>query len=497
MGMVKIVNAGGWDFDGPISRIIKISNDGLRGNDRREFLKFASHAFLSSIEDFKIKKGEVPVHFIAVGAYEAYGLNRNGDGFDEQTCRDHHQSFEKFAKAFRSHKNKPHLGHPHYGVIKKSAYNDEMRRIELLVAYNGTKEAADRNGGLVADKELAKLAKDESLAGSMACSVAHDVCTCCGNQAKTRDDYCTASMCKAGGCKDNLTRLIKLGNDVHHLGVLNPKPHWFDWSLVWRPAERTAYGGSADYLLKTATDSDLFRLGGAKLAEDLGVTAPWDVIAAQGYGDLSTAVSEQLKLAYGLNTLEQVFSCADPVTINHYKLAFDDKLQSPISMTELDKPGSEKCARAIAALTSRKIVLPLSIYAEFVKKAELADAAKSVLNGVYGRMLADGSLEQRISSNKMIPSDSPASLQTRTWAHQLSPQLSLEKSAVSDRLSLATIRGYTVPKTGFEIKTASDNAAAEELARDYACYRLAVLHKIASFDDDFLLTARLSIVENQ
>ena len=255
MGMVKFVSPLGWDFQERIVTPVKVSSRGLMGSDRAEFLKTASHAFLPQLDNVKFAKDEVPVHLIALGSSEAYGPNRNGDGFKEATCREHHDTFVKFAKFFRNHKNKAEKGDPFFGVVKASAYNEDMRRVELLCGLNAEKSAADRNGGFVADSELEKLARGEDLPVSMACRVANDVCSFCKHAARNRDEYCTSEKCAAGGCRTNLTRLVKVGGDLHHLHVDNPNPTWFDISRVFRPADRIAYGAKADYLTKSAEDS--------------------------------------------------------------------------------------------------------------------------------------------------------------------------------------------------------------------------------------------------
>lgn len=170
--MIKVFSPAGWDFDGPTTRLVKIASGGLTGHDRQDFIKRASgteNVFLPFLDTVKLASGEVPVHSLAIGAVEHWSFNRNGDGFKEAELIDRHPTFVKYAKLYRNHRNKQAEGHPHYGRVVASAYNPIMRRVELLSAYNATKEAADRNGGLVADRELEKLARGENLPGSMAC----------------------------------------------------------------------------------------------------------------------------------------------------------------------------------------------------------------------------------------------------------------------------------------------------------------------------------------
>jgi len=167
MAHIKILTPDSQDFSEPVAQLIKLANGKLLGSDRSAFIKRASTQFIDKMASLEFRAGEVPVHLIAMGAHSRYGCNRNGDSFTEEVCRKYHPTFVKHARAYRDHQNKDKS--KSYGIVKASAYNEEMHRVELIVAYNGTKEAADRNGGLVADEELEKLASDTPLGVSMAC----------------------------------------------------------------------------------------------------------------------------------------------------------------------------------------------------------------------------------------------------------------------------------------------------------------------------------------
>lgn len=164
---IKVVQPNAYDFSEPVATLVKCSSRGLVGEDRRQFEKRASVDFTRELSQIKTAADEPLIHLLIIGATEAYGMNRNGDGFRQQACRDYHPTFVKYAKFFRDHKNKD--ARKSYGRPVASAFNERMKRIELLVALNGSKEAADRHGGLVADKELEKLARGDDLPISMAC----------------------------------------------------------------------------------------------------------------------------------------------------------------------------------------------------------------------------------------------------------------------------------------------------------------------------------------
>jgi hypothetical protein len=490
--MVKIVNPRGWDWDRPVAQMVKVSRDGLRGNDRKEFLKFASHEFVDMFDSSKTAEDEMPVHLIALGASEAYGPNRNGDGFKEATCKKYHHTFKKFARWYRNHKNKD--PDKSYGYIKASAYNDAMRRVELLVMLNMNKKAAERNGGLVADRELEKLADDRDLAVSMACRVPYDVCSGCGNKARTRDEYCKSAGCKYGGCSSNLT---KVAADGHILHVDNPTPTWFDISDVYRPADRIAYGGKADWLQKAAAAEDF--TGGAELADALGISAPLDVVFSQDNPYAwSAAMAGQIKLAYGLAELERkghrqsrdvgraFLGCVQPEINEH-------------SFQILGYPGSMKCAEGLGALADRKVVMPLRDFANWLGKAAAVDAARNLIPGIFGRMIERGDFESRIAKNPFITAEKTASVAQRTLAANLTAGFSLARDAVIQRTMLSSLRRQASPNlisTYYNEKQAADCPEAARLAEDYGLYKLAALHRIAAMDQEFNLTSRFAIAQN-
>jgi len=166
--MIKVIT--NWLDDGPTTSLMKIASGGLRGHDRRQLLKRASATLLDQLDGIERRPGEELVHMVAIGASERYGPNRNGDGFTARACRDYHDTFQKHARWYHDHLNRNPA--KSYGIVKLSGFNEEMSRIELIVALNATKEAAERNGGLVAERELEKLASGEELAVSMACGLA-------------------------------------------------------------------------------------------------------------------------------------------------------------------------------------------------------------------------------------------------------------------------------------------------------------------------------------
>ena len=168
---------------------------------REKFTKTASEAsiFCDTVEP---KPGMSIVLVLALGAYETYDLNRNGDGFNEfpyrtgfkPTCGccqadgawvtqsevlpNHYKTFDEHGKIYRHHQNKDPL--KACGDVLKSFWNPQMHRVELLLGLRNE----------LAPDLAERIASGEYPAVSMGCRIKYDVCTICGHKAATRKQYC-------------------------------------------------------------------------------------------------------------------------------------------------------------------------------------------------------------------------------------------------------------------------------------------------------------------
>lgn len=214
--------------------ILRFSSKGLdSGQEKR------ANMFSKLIDGYTPSRDKTAVHTIAMTASEKFGFNRNGDGWKRANLQRDHPTFTSHAKVFRHHKNTP--ADPSFGVVKAAAYNDEMDRVELLMELDNSKCA----------EELSLLERNGSYPVSMACKIAHDVCSICSNKAKTPREYCWH-------VKEALGKILDDGQVV---GVDNPNSTFFDISRVIRPADRVAY---------TLKKASACLSGGAALAEELG-----------------------------------------------------------------------------------------------------------------------------------------------------------------------------------------------------------------------------------
>jgi hypothetical protein len=226
--------------------------------------------------------GRTVVLILGLGSYEFYGLNRNGDGFNEQPykpgqsngpgrdawvmeseCVQHHyKSYEKGHVYLHHVNNNPKKA---IGRVLKAFWNPLMHRIEVL-------EDLDNN---LAPDIAARIADGEYPAKSMGTRIRFDVCTRCGNMAPTRKQYCDHlkfEMCRL----DPQTGI--------RTGALNPSPRFFDSSWVLRPADRTAF------MLK-------------KVAEE---TQPYELWSSSDLGDYVDHLQEKASAANKLAVIDKV-----------------------------------------------------------------------------------------------------------------------------------------------------------------------------------------------
>jgi hypothetical protein len=172
-------------------------------------------AFISNLKK-KVDATYALVNALSAGEY--YGSNRNGDYFPEAALQLYHKTFEALAGIYKHHVNKdPRLS---LGKVLFAHYNPTMHRVELIIELDN-----DR-----AEKIVNALDKGELPAVSMGCRVPYDVCSICGNRAKTRTLYCDH-------LKYQMNNVLSDGRKVY---AVNTMPKFFDISIVTIPADRTA-----------------------------------------------------------------------------------------------------------------------------------------------------------------------------------------------------------------------------------------------------------------
>jgi len=208
----------------PVVQLIS-SSDGLikvaeEGHHCREICDY-----LTTVQP---EEGFTYVLILALGSSDHYGCNRNGDWFSEEELLDSFKSFEEGpAYLYRHHQNKNPQNAA--GKVIKAFWNPVMKRVEIVVRIDNSK----------APDVVEKLIAGVPVATSMGCKVQYDVCSECGNTAKTRAQYCDH-------LRFQMRHIFEDGRQIH---AINRKPKFFDISLVFRPADRTSY-----ILKKVASD---------------------------------------------------------------------------------------------------------------------------------------------------------------------------------------------------------------------------------------------------
>ena len=196
------------------------------------------------------QKGRTMVHIIALGAFEKTGQNSNGDCFEEAVCKKSHPDFIKSARLYRHHKKTAEQEKD--GDVIKSAYNDKMGRVELLISA-----IDDRCGDW-----LGKLEKNGSVNFSMGWSCTDgDICTICDHRAHKRSEYCD-HLKKNASAPYGLGKILP---DGRQCGTYNRDGFWNDISFVDRGADMIAMD-----LAKVASAGVDEVIGGAELAEMFG-----------------------------------------------------------------------------------------------------------------------------------------------------------------------------------------------------------------------------------
>lgn len=219
--------------------------DGRLGIEKQAFAEGHSpiYDFLRTVQP---EEGSTFLLIIALSSWEFYGQNRNADTFPErpvevgrralcghpectrtldgwvsepETITHHYKTFESHGKLFRHHANNdPSKA---IGSLSKAVWNARMHRVELLAKLTNR----------LAPDAAQKLGDHEGVAGSMGCRVRWDVCSICGHRAPTRAQYCDHARNQLGSVLP----------DGRVIAVHNPSPVLFDYSLVIKPADKTAW----------------------------------------------------------------------------------------------------------------------------------------------------------------------------------------------------------------------------------------------------------------
>ena len=445
------------DFD-PISIVPRHR----RGVDA-SWMKQANSALQREFEDYDLQPGHTLIHLTPVVASELYSCNVNGDGFTKNACRNFHDTFLA-AHKFLEHDNQdPQKG---TGRPVKTAYNEKLARIELLVDIENAKN----------EQLLQKLASGKPADWSMACKIDWDECNYpgCGNRATSPKGPCDqpADVPSAGYCKHAKNMLGALLDDGHRVFVDNPHPHFFDISEVKTPAEVVARTMQYRKAASAATT-----MGGAELAARMGLDGPLFTRVS-----LPHEFGPKLAIAQKLAEIEKQI----PAGQAQHILSIAPGVPRSTNKTRTQvKELVKKCASidlVLKALRAQEIILDISDFVAITgDDPQLAKEASEYMPRLFNYLNARALLHDTASNGTF---DAVCGLRVPTAiekiASEAAPDLSVEKMHVRKRL--ITSDGVNIGS--FTVQSKEASGPMESLVRQYAAYLLSELAvKMGSVND--------------
>lgn len=442
--MLKFFLNTDFSFDLPASALVTDTKVLTKRASARDLLKFER------------TPGQTDLHVIALGAYEGTGYNRNGDAFLESDCRKNHCFFKQAGRAVhRHHKNRS--DDPKYGTIKASAYNEPMRRIELIVGLDN-----DKCADILAEQE-----REGQTNWSMASKQAFDSCSWCGHRARNDKERCEHIPAKLG----------ELREDGEVCGMINPDPRWFEISYVRRPADRIGMSLklASDQRVRPMTTQDYLQLypGFVPPPDDPPLVSAW----AYEKRDLATKLAALEKRVEAVADGSDRSSGLQLFILRRARGGRPSRMSDP-DMDELRKgsPGS-----VFRGLADRSIIFSPGDFLRYLLGDRvtpgLQDGLQSALPGVFCRMLDQG-CDREVNDESF----EPAGLSTCPLAgllDRLMPEHSLAAGPASRRAIRITLTIAPADDPPTLRKAASVIAPADDLlARTYATYKLAALRYI-------------------
>ena len=410
---------------------------------------------------------QTDLHIIALGAYEGTGFNRNGDMFKEADCKSNHHYFKVANRAVhRHHKNKPN--DPKYGNIKAAAYNETMKRIELIVGLDN-----DKCADILDEQE-----KRGNTNWSMASKQAYDLCTWCGHKAKTDKDRCEHIPAKIG-------ELNKAGEMC---GMENPDPRWFEISYVHRPADRIGMS-----LGKVASDRMKPMLPRDYLAIYTGFQAPEsEIYISKKASDKRDILHKLAEMEKHLDAVAKKGGKSSGKDLYLQRQASKLNKGKKIEGKEMDELRKHEPSKAFKGMADKGIVMGPDEFSNYAfgdkLKPEAVQGMKTHLPDIYSQLDQEGAGDV-VNNEQFEPAPGnllPPELQGLLGklfqdhslmggpAHNRVIRITIEMGGAGGKPSGAPEAGELKPSPAPEEK--SKHAADKELAKIYASYKLAALN---------------------
>jgi hypothetical protein len=371
------------------------------------------------------EKGRTLVHIIALGAFEKTGANSNSDGFEESVCKKSHKDFVKKSRLYRHHKKTAEEKKD--GDVVKSAYNEKMGRVELLLSAIDEK-CADW---------LGDLEKGGAVNFSMGWKCTDgDICSICGNKAHSRDSYCE-HLHKTAKAPYGLGKILPDGRKCF---TFNREGHWNDISYVDRGADMIAM--------------DLKKLGSADGAECIGGAELAEMML--GHQD-----SDQVDLF-----VEKVANLVHKIAKGGIKPVFTS---GEIPASTLSKMASEKLEDVFYSLREQNLSVGFKDFCSLISQKlgaqHMDDFASAEEN--FGEIMLDilsnkVSIKKAASSNTFLPKHFSKKVDLSEVQHYLTGQ-----NKIASIVSAVSIKKLSPKK---EI-----TKTAKAVVENYLAYKLSLL----------------------
>lgn len=440
-------------------------------------IKKASSSVVSRemLEACKPDKDHFLIHLVALGDAERYGPNRNADAFSKKACEERHDTFVTNGSFYREHRH--HNKEESIGIVKASAYNEEMGRIELAI-WGNKKKASE-------EWDLAKEGKPLSF--SMSCSVKYDVCNACGHKAKSDNDRCEHIK---------YARNQYIDGHKKYAFMWNPDPVFFDISRVKKPADRIAHHIFIDANMQKAASeaglplrsSDYKRVGGVYIPGDTEILG---CLSPDKLNTLKKLASASKKLR---DVITNNINTSDPEVMFINNVATYARIPESVFPDEqLEKLASLRPDTFFYELNKRACVLPFSDFMAYclsLTKSEVLNsnvykyAMKKTIPVVMEDMEeseADEELEEAFEPSSRATADiDPANNdEVQSIMDKAKEFFSVEPQQVKTRairISIVKFASYE----DFDCKKISESEveSANRLSRAYGYYKVAAVNAL-------------------
>lgn len=464
--MIKFTSNGDFNFGVESVSLITDSKQLVKRASTKELLKYEKTA------------GQEDLHIIALGSYEGVGFNRNGDCFLESDCKKNNQSFVKAARAVhRHHKNKKQ--DPKYGNIKAAAYNEPMKRIELIVGLD-----KDKCADILDEQE-----KKGYTNWSMASRQKNDECSWCGHKATTDEDRCEHIPSQIG----------ELNKQGQMCGMINPDPNWFEISYVSRPADRIGMS-----LRKLANDSSISpMLPSDFLKVYSGFQPPVEEFLISKKANDKRSLLH--KLAEMEKHIEAISNSAPKTSKDLYLKTQASKLNKSddLSDTTIDELRKFDPSRLLKVLADHGIIFSPTEFVKYLFGNRVSDKSitgmKSHLPKAFSKIDEDdGETGEAVNNEKFEPSMSDViPKEIKDMISGLMDNKSMFAGPAKNRVMRITIIKGNMGELKPHAKEQTKEAFDKELAKSYCMYKLSALNYIDSqdkLDEDLLWNA---VIQNR